>query len=379
MKTFQFSWASGRGCRPALGAVLIFVVFWTLYPDKAYSQNQKKITDMAGRMVTIPQMVDRVICSGAGCLRLLTYLQGQDRIVAVDSIEVRASPVDLRPYAIANPEFKSYPVFGEFRGLDNPELIAALNPLPQVILKIYYGRGADPDLLQANTGIPVLALGQGDLTGRRAEFEQALRFIGSVMGKQERADEVIAYVDSVERDLRQRTLGIPAAQRPSCYVGGVAHSGPHGLQSTEPGYAPFVFTAARNVVAPSSLDAVTVAKEQIVFWDPDVIFVDVATFQLSGDLNALKQLQTDPVYRSLKAVRENRVFGVFPYNYYSVNFEVALANAYFVGKTLYPERFRDIDPLAKAEEICTFLNGTPAFEKMNEQTGHLAFRQLEVQ
>ncbi|MGQ9635277.1 MAG: iron ABC transporter substrate-binding protein [Bryobacteraceae bacterium] len=337
---------------------------------------------MAGRTVTIPQIVDRVICSGAGCLRLLTYLQGQDLIVAVDSIEVRGSPVDLRPYAIANPQFRRYPVFGEFRGQDNPELIATLNPRPQVILKIHDGRTAGPDLLQAKTGIPVVVLKQGDLTGQRVEFERALRLLGGVLGKQRRAEEVIAYVNSVERDLRRRTQGIPEAQRPSCYVGGVARSGPHGLQSTEPGYAPFVFTGARNVAAPSRLDGgratVTVAKEQIVFWDPDVIFVDVATTQLGGDLNALKQLQADPAYRNLKAVRENRVFGVFPYNSYSLNFEVALANAYFVGKTLYPERFRDVDPLAKAEEICTFFNGAPAFAQMNRLTGNLAFHRLKV-
>ncbi len=43
-----------------------------------------------------------------------------------------------------------------------------------------------------------------------------------------------------------------------------------------------------------------------------------------------------------------------------------LANGYFVGKVLYPERFEDVDPGAKADEIFTFLVGKPVFSVMNE-------------
>ena len=81
------------------------------------------ITDALGRRVQVPEHVERVICSGSGCLRLLTYLQAQDKIVAVDDIERRRRRLDARPYALANPQFKTYPMFGEFRGHDHPELI----------------------------------------------------------------------------------------------------------------------------------------------------------------------------------------------------------------------------------------------------------------
>jgi ABC-type Fe3+-hydroxamate transport system substrate-binding protein len=47
----------------------------------------RTITDAAGRNVSLPPAVEHVICSGAGALRLLTYLQCQDRIVAVDDME----------------------------------------------------------------------------------------------------------------------------------------------------------------------------------------------------------------------------------------------------------------------------------------------------
>ena len=64
---------------------------------------------------------------------------------------------------------------------------------------------------------------------------------------------------------------------------------------------------------------------------------------------------------------------VLPYNSYSLNFGSVLADAYFVGKTLYPDRFADIDPAAMADEIYSFLVGEPVFHRMNEGLGGQAF------
>ena len=122
-------------------------------------QNNKiKITDALGREIEIPGKIQHVICSGAGCLRLITYLEAQDKIVAVDDIEIKKNIFDARPYALANPQFKNLPLFGEFRGFDNPELILALDPLPDLIFKTYSQSGHDPIELQNKTGIPVVVL-----------------------------------------------------------------------------------------------------------------------------------------------------------------------------------------------------------------------------
>ncbi|MDX9841310.1 MAG: hypothetical protein RBS95_07620, partial [Desulfobulbus sp.] len=82
----------------------------------------RQVVDAAGRTVTVPDTVRRVICSGSGSLRLLTYLQAQDLAVAVDDIEGKRNRFDARPYGLANSQFKTLPVFGGFRGQDNPEL-----------------------------------------------------------------------------------------------------------------------------------------------------------------------------------------------------------------------------------------------------------------
>jgi ABC-type Fe3+-hydroxamate transport system, periplasmic component len=72
-------------------------------------------------------------------------------------------------------------------------------------------------------------------------------------------------------------------------------------------------------------------------------------------------------------VREGRVYGLLPYNFYSTNYETVLANGYFIGKTLYPDRFEDIDPVEKADEIYTFFVGEPVFGEHNAEYQNMGF------
>jgi len=342
--------------------------------------NTREITDVAGEKVIVPAKVDKVICSGSGCLRLLTYLDAHHCIVAVDGIEVKGSPIDARPYAIANPQFKTYPIFGEFRGYDNPELIASLNPQPEVIFKMLPGGGINPDMLNSKTGIPVVSLVYGNLTYNRHLLNQSLRLMGELTGKKQRAEDVIAYIDSIIQDIKTRSTQTSSL---TCYMGGLGQSGPHGIQSTDPAFPPFDFIGLKNVAAQGketeNMAYLNVAKEQIVVWDPDVIFIDISTLKLGDDINALAQLRDDPAFKHLKAVRNQHVYGLFPNNSYNQNIEVVLANAYYIGKILLPEAFSDINPMEKAEEISVFFNGGPAFVSLNKMFGNTGFTKLSLQ
>lgn len=365
--------------------LLALALFAFTRPLPVRAEQTRTIQDMLGREVVIPAQVDRIICSGSGCLRLLVYLQAQDRIVGVDSAEKGGLPFagDARPYAVANPKLSEHPLFGEFRGHDNPELIAALNPRPQVVFKTSAARDGGSDTLQAKTGIPVVGLGYGNLTHRREDFDQTLRLMGQVLGLEDRAEAVIAYFNEMRLDLERRSTAVPADKRPATYIGGLAQRGGHGFVSTEPSYAPFVFLQARNVAgdlakAKETASHATVSKEQILIWDPEIIFVDISTTRLQAGANGLEQLRSDPAYQTLSAVNSGNVFGVFPYNYYALNFESVFANAYFIGTVLYPEQFADITPMAKAEEIAIFLNGGPAFADINENFGNLGFSKIAV-
>jgi iron complex transport system substrate-binding protein len=341
------------------------------------------IRDATGREVEIPDNPEYIICSGPGALRLVSYLGAQDRVVAVDDMETRRPAYDARPYAMANPQFKKLPTFGEFRGHDNPELIVALDPQPQLIFKTYPSMGTDPVELQRKTGIPVLCLNYGNLFEGREDLYTSLRTIARILHRGARAEEIIEYIESTIDDLEERTGDLSEEDKPSCYVGGIAFKGPHGFQSTEPIYPPFFFLNARNVAYDSSaeygeLEHANVAKESIVMWNPEVLFVDVSTLQSDPQGSAIYELVHDPAYRGLSAVRTGEVYGMLPYNWYTQNFGSILANAYFAGSVLYPSRFDDMDPEQKADEIYRFLVGAAVFNDLNASFGNCAFRRIDL-
>ena len=45
---------------------------------------------------------------------------------------------------------------------------------------------------------------------------------------------------------------------------------------------------------------------------------------------------------------------------------MALADTYYAGKVLYPDRFSDIDPEEKTDEIFEMLLGTDFYETLKE-------------
>ncbi|WP_136809520.1 iron ABC transporter substrate-binding protein [Desulfosediminicola flagellatus] len=359
----------------------VFLIFYLLLLVATTTQ-ARSIVDGAGRTVTIPDTVNQVICSGAGCVRLLSYLQSQNTLVGVDDLETRKRQRDPRPYAIANPQFKALPVFGEFRGHDHPEQILTLENQPQVIFKTFSQMGHDPIELQQKTGIPVVVLQYGNLTQLRPEFYTSLRTMATVLGKEQRAEQVITFIEQTITDIQHRTTNID--MRPSVYLGGVAFKGPHGFQSTEPTYPPFAFLDAQNCAAVKiagehELSNSNVAKEKIVSWNPNYLFLDLSTIRLGEDAGGLYELRHDPAYRTLSAVQSGKVFGLLPYNMYAANHGSTLANSYYIGKTLYPDRFTDINPTEKADEIYEFLVGKPVFNAMNTMCGNMAFSSVPVQ
>ena len=137
-----------------LGIVTPILLF-TFCSHALLANQNKSVIDAAGRTVSIPTKVTRVICSGPGALRLLTYLGAQDLIVAVDDIEVKKNRFDARPYAIACPQLKHYPIFGGFCGFDHHELILAIDKLPQDIFKNYGSILADA-YFNGGTGVHLL-------------------------------------------------------------------------------------------------------------------------------------------------------------------------------------------------------------------------------
>lgn len=328
------------------------------------------VTDLMNRTVTVPASPQKIIGVGAGDVRMLVYLQSSDKIVGVDQMEkgpFNATALGMglpsgrdNPYSIAHPELGEKPYIGTNR-VDNPELIIAQKP---DIIFATWRTGKDADALQEKTNVPVVALVSGDLGKSKPQFYQSLRTMGKILSKDERAESVITYMDNTMSDLNRRTKDVPKNQSKKVYIGGVSFNGAHGLLSTEPSYPSLKMINGNNVASATGTGGqVMIDKEQMLAWDPDVIFIDESSYALvATDLK-------DPLYKSLKAVKNNQVYGLMPYNWYANNYDTVLANSYYMGKILYPDQFSDINPEQKADEIYTMLNGKPAYSTMQQLFG----------
>ena len=157
---------------------------------------------------------------------------------------------------------------------------------------------------------------------------ESLRILGDAMGASERAEDVINFFDTEISDLNTRTSDHNNNDDPSTYIGGINYYQTLGMESTEPSYPPFILVHANNVAKEKGIEHVTVAKEQIIDWDPKFLFIDVGG-------SALTDLTSDNgVYNHLTAVQNNNVYGVLPYNFYTTNQDTVLSDAYYIGKIL---------------------------------------------
>lgn len=321
------------------------------------SADTRVIVDAKGREVVIPQTVESIVCIGVGALRYTCYMQGQELVAGVEDYE-KEGGMD-RMYNYVNYDlFKDLPAIGG-NGEPWEEELIKLNP--QVIVMSFSSK-ADPDELQAKTGIPVVSIPGSDTTLDDNAFE-TIRILGELYGKEERAEELTAYLHSIEDDLNQRTAGVPDEDKPSAYVCGVSFKGIHGFEGTEANYGPFVLINAKNLADESGQElAYDVDLEQVITWDPDVIFVDYNGLALINEDYAAHR----DYYNSLTAVREGRVYAQISFRSYATNLDTALADAYYAASILYPEQFADVDIEARIGEIFDTILGANPYNDLKE-------------
>lgn len=317
----------------------------------------RTVTDSAQRSVEIPAQVKSIVCVNVGALRYTCYLGAQNLVVGVEDYE--QEPTMQRLYNYVNFDlFADLPVIGT-NGEHYAEAIIAADP--DVIIMTTFG-DADADALQDKTGIPVVVVPGSDTTLDDKAYE-TLRIMGEVYGMEERASELCDYLDSVRADLDARTADIAESDKPTVYVGGVSYKGAHGFEGTEAFYGPFALIHARNLADETGqTGAFNIDTEQVLTWDPDILFVDFNGLNLISDDYA----KNAGYYESLTAVREGKVYSQISFRSSASNLETALADAYYAGTVIFPEQFADVDPVAKAGEIFTTLLGSNPYDALKE-------------
>lgn len=327
----------------------------------------RPIIDGEGRTVDVPYQVKRVVCVGVGALRYTSYLGAVDRVVGVEDYEKKREISRLYNY-LNYDKFEKLPVIGV---KDEPDPEAIMSANPEVILASSFFPH-DYDALQEKTGIPVVVLPMSDTALDRMSYE-TIRILGELYGAEERAKELKRYLDLIEQDLDRRTADIPEVEKPSIYVGAISFKGHHGFEGTEAKYVPLSVIYAKNMAdTTGQKGAFNIDLEKVLEWDPDIIFLDF------NGLNLVKeQYAKNPEYfKSLSAVKNSKVYSQISFRSAATNLETALADAYYAGSIIYPERFKDIDIDEKADEIFEKLLGVKAYDLLKE-AGY-EFKQIDI-
>ena len=320
-------------------------------------ENSRTITDAKGRQVEIPEIVESIVCVGVGALRYTCYMGAADLVVGVEDYETKGGMDRL--YNFVNFEkFKSLPVIGT-NGVPYTEEIIHL--APQVIVMSQYA-SVDADDLQAKTGTPVVVIPGSDTTLDDAAFE-TISILGELFGMKTRTEELTAYLKGIQKDLDDRTKAIPDSEKPSVYVAGVSFKGLHGFEGTEAYYGPFELIHANNLAnTVGQTGAFDIDLEQVLSWDPDIIFLDFNGMDLIRE-----DYEKNPeFYHSLTAVQQGSVYSQISFRSFASNLETALADAYHAACIIYPQQFADVDPVKKAGEIFEMLLGANPYDDLKE-------------
>lgn len=325
------------------------------------------ITDSMDRNVEIPYSVDRIVCVGVGALRYTCYVGGADRVVGVEDYETK--PGMSRLYNYVNFDlFQNLPVTGTN---GEPFVEEIINVDPQVIVMSSYA-SQDPDELSQKTGIPVVVVPGSDTTLDEKAYV-TIRILGELYQLEDRAEDLTAYLKSIQKDLDDRTASIAEDAKPTCYVGGVSFKGHHGFEGTEAYYGPFELIHAKNLAnTTGQTGAFNIDVEQVLSWDPEIIFLDFNGMNLiNEDYGAHPEF-----YKALTAVQEGKVYSQISFRSSASNLETALADAYYAACVMYPQQFQDIDPVEKAGEIFAKLLGSNPYHDL-EEAGY-AFCQITI-
>ncbi|WP_455916790.1 ABC transporter substrate-binding protein [Pantoea agglomerans] len=315
------------------------------------SQAARQVTDQLGRQVTIPDRVDRVVVLQHQTLNLLVQLDATNTMVGILG-NWKQQLGD--GYQRLVPQLATIPALGDLTHVDVEKLVALH---PQVVFVTNYAPKEMIDQIQ-NLGIAVIAISlrsgdekqQGELNPQLQNEDQAynqglqdgIRLIGEVVNHQPQAEALIKATFDERQQTADRLKDIPAERRIRAYMANpdltTYGSGKYtGLMMAHAG--------ALNVAAATVKGFKQVSMEQIIDWNPQVIFVQDRYPKVIDEINQ------QPAWQAVDAVKNHRVYLMPEYAKawgYPMPEALALGELW-MAKKLYPEKFSDVDMQKRAD------------------------------
>ena len=330
------------------------------------------VTDMIGREVTvIPGSYKRVVCIGAGALRMYSYIGDVNLLAGVEDIDnttLSERPMMFdsvaRPYVLAYGDvfntLASCGVGGPMAQTAEAEKILACDP--DVVISEY----EDVDkaaALEEQLGVPVITLKAGSRGVFDDAFYGSMELLGKIFGEEEKAATLVKYVQDEAATISAAVAGISEEEKPSVYVCGLGNWGTTDHLMTAENYVSFQIAGVKNVLNGLGIQGVgPIEEEKFVELgeEMDIIIMDAAAVKNIKPLYA-----EDPtMFDTCAAWQNGEVYLEMAYNAYYTNFEIALINTWFIAKTVYPEQFADVDLTAKTNEVTKMFLGQELAEEI---------------
>ena len=271
----------------------------------------RAVTDSAGRRVEIPQRISRVLAAGPPA-SILLYTLAPEKMIGWVRTPSPAEKVFLLE------SVRDLPEYGRLTGRGGTANL-------EVVIKF------KPDLI---IDVGSVAGTYVSLDGRLEDSPRVYRLLGELLGVRDRAERLARYAEQTLDVLKVRIATVPESERPRVYYG-------RGVNGLETGLAGSINlevlerVGAINAAAAAGSGGLTkVSMEQVLAWNPDVILALDPLFHTS--------VAVDPVWSSVKAVRDKRVYLApnLPYGWFDAPPGVnRLIGVRWLMSVLYPRQF----------------------------------------
>lgn len=348
--------------RGLVGALALGLAAWLALqpaPGGALAADTVTVTDQLNRSVTVPADIERIVVLQHQTLDILVELGAADKIVGV----LRSWPSLIPGLDKYAPQLKDLPTPGDLSMVNVEEL---LRLKPDVVFVTNYAPPAMIDQI-SRAGIPVVAIslsqGEGveapklnptfadDDTAYAEGLKAGVKLIGGIVGKSDRADQLLDYAFAKRKLVQDRVAGLPAGDRVRLYM-----ANPDLNTYGSGKYTGVIMARSGGVnVAAGVRGATKVSMEDILAWDPQVIFVQDRYAPVAD------QIRQGAAWQHVDAVKSGRIYitpeYVKPWGYPLP--EALALGELWMAKKLYPDRFDDVDMQAEATAYYQRFYGQP--------------------
>jgi iron complex transport system substrate-binding protein len=313
----------------------------------ATTQAGVRVRDSLGRTVILPARASRVVAVQPEIGRMIVALGAGDALVGMDYTLAARDPL----FKLVFPAAGSVPIVSNAENAVNLELLLKL--APDVVFVSPFERRI-VEAVERKTRIPVVALASlGEFDALAGE----MTLLGSVLGREERAAELVAFFQGEIGRVRDALRGLPESAKPRVYLSFWGQ-----LTRTPVAYAPVEAAGGVNLATgtmPDILGSVqtTVNLERIIRWDPDVVLIH-GNYVPADRTMTVERVLADRRLAAIQAVKARRVHYTFGFWDWWDMAEVTLETLY-LATLFHPGRFPGFDLLRSGEAIFTRFYGRP--------------------